>query len=299
MYLVIDLGGTNIRGTWMDHDGAHGTIQHASRPRTLEGTKAHFKDLVDRLRETAPRQVLGVGLATAGPLDHRAQKYLQTSNMPELNGFAIGDFVRREIGLPFLMENDAQAAALGEVWKGGIAGATNAVVLTLGTGVGSGVILEGRLWRGGHFTGPELGHVFLGPGRSRACGCGQVGCIETWLNKWAFERLASRCGLSQTQPRYVAQLWEQGDPAATACVRRYGHRIGLAISTLQVVFGAEAIGLSGGLSTFFQACEPYVWRTLRHRFTNRQWWLPATIAASPDPDMSGLWGMAKAWLDNG
>ena len=297
MYLVIDLGGTNIRGTWMASTGEHGTIRHATRPRSLEGTKRHFQDLVQTLRHEAPREPLGIGLATAGPLDHRAKRYLQTSNMPELNDFAIGEFVEREIGLPFIMENDAQAAALGEAWNGSVAGSENSFVLTLGTGVGSGVILQGRLWRGAHATGPELGHVYLGPGRPRACGCQQVGCIETWLNTWAFARLAQRSGLEECTPRQVAQLWQHGDARAAAVLRRYGHRLGLAISTLQVVFGVPAVGLSGGLSSLFPACEPYVWQTLRHRFRNREWWLPRQIAASPDPELSGLWGMTKAWLD--
>ncbi len=295
MFACLDLGGTNIRGTWIDSSGRCGEVDLQPRPRSLEGTKKSLCSLIDRIQDQAPQRLAGVGLATAGPLDHRRKMYLQTSNMPELNFFPVGDFLEQRYHLPVLMENDGQAAALGEVWAGGLAGSTEAVVLTLGTGVGSGVILQGDIWRAGHFTGPELGHIHLGFGRPR-CGCGQMGCAETWLNKQALIDLFQEQGHGAAELRDALPLLDQGIEGAEAAMRQYGERAGLYFSMLQVVFGFKAIGLSGGLSSFIPYCLPYIWQTLEDRFQQRAWWLPDTIAASPDPEMSALKGMARAFM---
>jgi len=296
MYACIDLGGTNIRGTWIDIFGNHGSIQIFSRPRTLEGTKDSLLGLLTNIRAKAPAQLRGIGLASAGPLDHLEKKYLQTSNMRELNYFTVGEFLENAFDLPVLMENDAQAAALGEVWNGCLSGVGEAVVLTLGTGIGSGVIQKGVIWRGGHFTGPELGHNFLGPACKRACGCGQVGCAETWLNKEALIELFQHEGIQVLELKDVFPLLREGDVRALRVISEYGHRLGLYLSIIQVVFGFDYIGLSGGMSHFIPYCLDQVWQTLTHRFVNRKWWLPKRIANSPDPEMSALYGMARAWI---
>jgi glucokinase len=215
--------------------------------------------------------------------------------MPELNCFAIGEYLENRYGLPLLMENDAQAAALGEVWKGCLEGVTEAVVLTLGTGIGSGVIRNGMIWRANHSTGPELGHIYLGPGRKKVCGCGQVGCAETWLNKQALIDLFHKDGFQVFELRDILGLVQKQDPQVIRIIRQYGHRLGLYISMLQVVFGCDHIGLSGGMSHFVPFCLDTIWQTLRHRFVSRQQWLPKSIGYSPDPEMSGLYGMARLW----
>ncbi len=306
MYISIDLGGTNMRGTWITSAGRYGEVILHSRPRTLEGTKDSLINLVKDLRARAPEPAMGIGLATAGPLDHRKRMYLTTTNMPELDHFRVGEFLEKEFSLPVRMENDAQAAALGEVWAGGLAGTADAVVITLGTGVGSGVIMNHEIWRGGHFTGPELGHVYLGPGPKRSCemgesslpscGCGQVGCAESWLQKKAFLDLFNRCGYAIDDPKEVFSDLEQATPAALRLLDIYGRRLGLYLSVLQVVFGFPCIGISGGLSAFYPYFQKGMWDTLEYRFAQRKWWLPKQIVSSPDPEMSALLGMARVFI---
>lgn len=293
MYACLDLGGTNLRGTWIDASGNRGEVVLRGRPRTLEGTRDALLRIIEEIRVSAPEALRGVGLASAGPLDHVSGRYLQTSNMPELDHFRVADFVEERTGLSFVLENDAQAAALGEVWNGALTGSRDAVVLTLGTGVGSGVVFQGRIWRAGHVTGPELGHVHLGFGRPR-CGCGQVGCAETWLNQRALLDLFTERGCFVSDLRQGLERIRDEDPRALGVMEEYGRRLGLFLSILQVVFGLQSIGISGGLSHFLPHCQDTVWRTLRERFHQRQWWLPERIQASPDPEMSALWGMARA-----
>jgi glucokinase len=213
--------------------------------------------------------------------------------MPELDFFRVGDFIKAQTGLKVTMDNDAQAAALGETWQGCLAGEQRAVVITLGTGVGSGVIMDGRIWRADHFTGPELGHLYLGPGRRKRCGCGQVGCAETWLNREALMDLFQGEGLPGSDLREYHQAAAQGDARVLKVMNRYGRRLGLYLSSLQVVFGVQSFGLSGGLSSFVPFCEPSIWAVLKKRFQHRSWWLPKRIAVSSDPEMSALLGMAR------
>lgn len=293
MYACLDMGGTNLRGTWIDSSGSRGEVLMRERPRTLEGTKTALLRIISDIRERAPEAVRGVGLASAGPLDHMRGCYLQTSNMPELDHFRVSELVGEHTGLPFLLENDAQSAALGEVWNGSLAGRRDGVVLTLGTGVGSGVVFEGRIWRAAHLTGPELGHIHLGFGRPE-CGCGQVGCAETWLNKQALLDLFAEHGIPVSDLRQGMERLQEEDSAPGAIMAEYGRRLGLYLSMLQVVFGFRNIGISGGLSHFLSYCRTATWEVLQERFFKRQQWLPERIEASPDPEMSGLWGVARA-----
>jgi len=293
MYACLDMGGTNLRGTWIDASGNRGEVLMRERPRTLEGTRTALLRIISDIRKSAPEPVRGVGLASAGPLDHVRGCYLQTSNMPELDHFPVAEFVREHTGLPFLLENDAQSAALGEVWNGSLAGSRDGVVITLGTGVGSGVVFEGRIWRAAHLTGPELGHIHLGFGRPE-CGCGQVGCAETWLNKQALLDLFAENGRPVSSLKQGMELVRGDDPEAQGIMAEYGRRLGLFLSILQVVFGFKNVGVSGGLSYFLPYCRTAIRDVLQERFSKRQQWLPQRIEASPDPEMSGLWGVARA-----
>ncbi len=295
MYICLDMGGTNIRGTWIGEDGQKGQVKLMSRPHDLEGTKKVLILLIREIQSRAKEKIKGIGLASAGPLDHKKKAYLRTSNMPELDYFQIGDFLEKSFRLPVLMENDAQAAALGEVWMGGLAGSKEAVVLTLGTGVGSGVVLEDKIWRGRHFTGPELGHLFLGP-RTNPCGCGQFGCAESWLNKQALSELFWAEGWSFDDVKEIYPMVESKEKQSQKIMKTYGYRLGQYLTMLQVVFGCPNICLSGGLSAFVPFCLDYVWEKMRDCLVKREWWLPERIEVSPDPEMSALYGMVKAWL---
>lgn len=293
MYICLDLGATNLRGTWVDSRARIGEIQVVKRPRSLSGSKSVLLELIRQLMAVAPGPVQGIGLASAGPLDNKQKVYLKTANMRELDYFPVGDFLSSAFSLPVCLENDAQAAVLGENWKGCLQGEDDCLLLTLGTGVGSGVVLGGRLFRAGHVTGPELGHLFLAEKKGRRCGCGQTGCAELWLGKQGVFDLLHQEQVSCTSLRQAHGLCLKGHPGARSALGDYGYLLGVFLARLQVVFGVPAIGLSGGLSVFFPFFKDALWDALRGQLAQRQWWLPKKIRQSKDPDKSALLGMAR------
>ncbi len=296
MFICIDLGGTNIRGTWMDNSGNSGRIIVLARPKIQEGTREALAVIIEEISRDCPQSVKRVGLASAGPMDITRGVYLDPTNMPELKGFDLKSFITRDLGYELVLENDAQAAALGEVFRGCLAGRKDALVFTLGTGLGSGVIINQSIWRGRLPAGPELGHLYLGPGRKVRCGCGQTGCAETWLNASALMDLAINNKVNIKSLREFDAYLLKNDDRALKTMRQYGRRLGLYLSQVVSVFGITCIGLSGGLSRLGPYFTESAREVLAHRLNRRQWLIPDTICCSPDPEMSALWGMCALMI---
>ncbi|WP_291323758.1 ROK family protein [Desulfonatronospira sp.] len=291
MYICIDLGGSNLRGTWMDAAGNCGEALNMPRPRDLEGTRRMLTGLIQQLMQRAPGKVENIGLASAGPLNLNQGVYFTPTNMPELKDFDLSGFISGIFGKRPFLENDAQAAALGEIYKGCLAGEKDALVFTLGTGLGSGVIFDGNVWRGKLDAGPELGHIFMGPNHGMRCGCGQVGCAETWLRASAIKDLAGRNRLALQGLKELDTYLEQGDERALKTMRQYGRRLGLYLSQMVSIFGIKNIGISGGLSRLAPYFREQVQESIRFRLASRPWLVPASVEFSRDPQMSALWGM--------
>ncbi len=296
MYICIDLGGTNLRGTWINKSGKSGKVSIVARPKSLEGTKEALFVIIQEIKKDSPESAQKIGVASAGPMDLVGGIYLNPTNMPELKGFNLKNFISEKFGLDLVVENDAQAAALGEIFKGCLSGEKDAIVFTLGTGLGSGVIINEDIWRGRLAAGPELGHLYLGPGRRIRCGCGQTGCAETWLNAEALKDLAARNGIQVENPRELDYYLTKKDAQALKTLSQYGRRLGLYLSQVVSIFGITKIGLGGGLSRLGPYFADSVHNTLIHRLAPRKWLIPEKICFSSDPEMSALWGMCFLML---
>ncbi len=298
MYICIDLGGSNIRGTWIDRSEESGKVSVVSRPKSLEGTMEALLVIIDEIRRDCPDDAERIGLATAGPMDFGKGKYLNPTNMPELKNFNLKAFISEKTGLDPVLENDAQAAALGEIYRGCLAGEKDAMFFTLGTGLGSGVIIDNGIWRGKLPAGPELGHLYLGPGLKTRCGCGQTGCAETWLSAGALKDLAARNGVQLNSLKELDDYLFNKDTQAIKSLEQYGRRLGLYLSQVVSIFGITGIGLGGGLSRLAPYFVPSAHKTIAHRLAKRKWLIPENICHSPDPEMSALWGMCFLMIRN-
>ena len=258
-YLGVDLGGTNIKAALVDADGA--IIKEASTPTKLpRPAEAVCDDIAALCNQLAQGQlVAGIGIGCPGTVDDRAGTVVYACNI----GWVNYD-VRRvleDTGFSVRLVNDANAAALAEAAVGAAKGARSAVVVTLGTGIGGGVVLDGHLLTG--FTGAasELGHMCV-VADGESCACGRRGCWETYASATALicrteaamaahpdsalHRIAREKGGVDGRTAFAGQ--EAGDPAATRVVAEYIRYLGVGIANLVNIFFPEVIALGGGIA---------------------------------------------------
>ena len=186
-YIGIDLGGTNIKGALVTEEGT--ILRRSSRPTGREqGAEAVTRDMAEMIRQLAREQAPeGVGIGCPGTVDGGLVRY---SNNLDWHDFAMGDYLRARTGLPVALANDANAAALGEALAGCAKGAESAVIITLGTGVGGGVVLGGKLLTGYTGAAAEPGHmVILDTPDAPRCTCGRPGCLESLASATALIRM--------------------------------------------------------------------------------------------------------------
>jgi glucokinase len=261
--LGVDLGGTNLRAAAVDASGS--IIYESQRPTFAEqGVDALIDRIALSIREAADRSGVGseiaVGVAAPGPLDPRAGVVHFAPNLPGWRNVPLRDRLQDLIGRPVHLGNDANAAALGELYFGAGRGSRNMIYIGLGTGVGGGVISEGRLIDGIHGMGGELGHVTVSIDGPR-CTCGSIGCIEAYCSAWSITRdaqhlvdsgrgaaiLAAANG-SEVGPRAVGSAAASGDTGAIHLLERSGTALGAGIANFINIFNPEIIVLGGGVA---------------------------------------------------
>jgi len=205
------------------------------------------------------------GVAAPGPIDPRTGVVFFTPNLPGWRGFPLGETLRARTGRPVCFGNDGNCAALGEARFGVGAGARDLVYLALGTGVGGGVIANGRLVEGVGGLGGELGHVVVALDGPR-CTCGAIGCLEAFAAGWAIARDAGMvattadgaairhaAGEKPINATAVAAAAAGGDPAAVAILERAGRALGAAIGAFVNIFNPELVVIGGGVATLGDA----------------------------------------------
>ena len=256
--LSFDLGGTKLLAALVDGNGrvlAHNS-KKIDQTRGLRGLYADFKFLASQL---PPKKFKSVAVASAGPLHSEKGVLLDPTNF-----FTGGESwgvvplvkeLKKIFKKSVLLENDAAAAVCGEAWKGGHGKSSkNIVMMTLGTGVGIGIVANGELVRAGRGLHPEASHMPINAHDvSYPCGCGANGCIEAYLSGPNFAlRLGARVGRSLAGEDCV-KLAEEGNAEALDAFRQYGASLAQAIRTLSVCFAPEVVVLGGG----FAKAAPY------------------------------------------
>lgn len=294
--IALDIGGTNIRGTWILDNGSYGNIYLKKRPKDLQGTKNTIKSIIDKIKDELTRPIYKIGVASAGPLDYKKKKYLNPVNMPELKNFSIGKFIEDTYNVECILENDAQAAALGEIIYGSLKGKKNGITITLGTGVGTGVIIDKKIWRANHITGPELGHLYLGG--NKICGCGQVGCAETLLNEKALIDLSKTHGINVNNTKELYLFANNNLKRIEPILEEYGRYLAIFICQLQVIFCINNFCISGGISPIAKLALTYIQSLIEKRFLKQQIWMPHEITFSANPNLSGLLGIAALCFED-
>jgi glucokinase len=203
----IDLGGTNIKFGMLDDSLRPGKTTQIATPKSPDAlVQAMIDGALQYMRDNNLKtgDVAGVGIGAPGPLDLEKGIVIDSPNIPGMQNMPLRDRIAAGVGVPTVLENDANAAGFGEYLCGAGGAKGDMVLLTLGTGVGSGIIIDGRLVHGWHGIGAEIGHMIVQPGGEQ-CGCGQCGCLERYCS-------ATYIGLR------AQRLVEQGRPSSLAGV---------------------------------------------------------------------------------
>jgi len=257
----IDIGGTKIAGALVNEAGE--IIRDLKVPTPANdpvALQAAVVKMVEELR--AGEQVSAVGVAAAGFIDAKQSVVYYSPNLSWRNE-PLKEKLEAELGLPVVIENDANAAGWAEYRFGAGSGYHHMMMLTIGTGVGGAIVANGELFRGGFGIGAELGHMNFVP-KGRLCGCGQHGCLEqygsgTALLNSAKELVASGSEeakrlkeLSDSVPELtgneVYKAIQEGDPGALRLLTELGSNLGLAVASLVAVLDPEIVVIGGGVS---------------------------------------------------
>ena len=249
--LGVDLGGTGLRAAIVDETGAVLAIEEAATD-ALGGPAAVIKQilaLVATLRQKHPRvAVEGLGVGAPGPLDPLAGIAIAPPTLSGWKDVPLAALLAERLGLTVLIENDANAAALGE-WRFGAGQGTQSLVfVTVSTGIGGGVIADGRLLHGYRGLAAEIGHMRIAETSEEPCFCGQFGCWEALASGTALGRRGARArGDAAITSRAVVAAARQGDSAALALLTQEAAYLGVGFVNLLHLYSPERIVMGGGL----------------------------------------------------
>ncbi|MEK7789351.1 MAG: ROK family protein [Planctomycetota bacterium] len=257
----IDLGGTNLKAGLVDRDGK---IHHRlsirtdnnADPQTISNQIFELIVKVGAGLKHAPTNIIGIGLGSPGLVDKKGETILFSPNLPLWRNIPIKRMVSERFSVPCVLENDANAAAWGEKWVGAGKEADSLVMLTLGTGIGGGIIINNKLWRGVNNVAAEIGHMVIqmdGP----KCSCGNYGCIEAYASATAMVRRfkeSLKSGMPSSlkdsgdvTAKMINDAAFQGDKASLDIIKETGHYLGVALVNIMHILNPEVIVLTGGM----------------------------------------------------
>ncbi|ANU24228.1 ROK family protein [Planococcus donghaensis] len=241
--LGVDIGGTKIRMGIID---ASGQIIYEEKIPTIIPLYPYLEENILRILAEQP-EVQAIGIGTHGFVDPKQGKVIYAAEtLPGWTDTPVKEWLQKATGKRVEVENDANVVALAEAKFGAAQGLDRVVVLTLGTGLGGGVLWDGKLLSGGpHGGAAELGHMILYPNGVK-CACGRLGCSEMYVSGTALKRRIKEAGLPVTPPELFENA--QTDPAAKKVVEEFTADLALVISSLQAVFDMEMVIIGGGVS---------------------------------------------------
>lgn len=264
----VDLGGTNLRAAAIDRDGnvlrktSGGTKLSAGREAVIDDIVASIVKLRDRLGADG---LVGAGIGVPGFIVIEKGLVVGSPNLPGFEDFPVRDEIESRLNAPVILENDANAAALGEKWMGAGRGVNDLVLLTLGTGIGGGVISGGKVLHGFVGMAGEVGHITVNPA-GNPCGCGNRGCLEKHASATAVVATARMLGLGDNiTSEGVYRLAVEGNESAQRVFESMGSALGIALANLVNIFNFPLYLLSGGVLPAWDYFAPTMFRELETR----------------------------------
>lgn len=306
LVVAVDLGGTNLRTAVIDESGQIIRRVRRATPQGEIKAEAIGDAIVAAVAAcVAPGdEIASAAIMVPGTVDSSNETVIQAPNLSALDGFNLKAYLQSQWSHSVLLENDANAAAVGEMWKGSARGCGSVVCLTLGTGIGGGIVLDGKLWRGALGAAAEIGHMTMEPSSKIECACGNTGCLEVFASATAIARMA-RDGLwnypdsllhdGAGTAEIVFNAAMKNDALALQIFETVGRYLGIATASLINILNPEVIVFGGGVANAWPLFERFLHEEVRRRaFT-----YPAQrvkLLAAQCGDDAGLLGAAHLAL---
>lgn len=303
----VDLGGTNLRIAAVSTGGK--LLEKVTLDTRLDVVPDHVVDeMCEAIQRLSNRYrkggaLLGAGIGIPGIIDLEAGVVRKSANLPGWSGYPVRQEIERRLGTRIFLENDAKVAALGEKWLGVARDVNDMAMLTLGTGIGGAIVLDGKIFHGMNGMAGEFGHVTVEPD-GVPCGCGNHGCAERYASATAVVRMAheaikagqapSLAKAASADPQFSAKtiydLAIQGDEAAQRIFRRFGRAFGMLLAGIVNILNLEMYVIGGGVSSAWDAFAPSMFEELRER--------SLIYAATAPDDVLGKDGSASGKITN-
>jgi glucokinase len=300
LIFAADLGGTHLRAAIVDQNGRIHSRFKQNTPQ-VKDAGAIVDAIVSAVREfQKAAEISAVSLVVPGTVKVEEGAVVKAPNLPCLDGFRLAAELTEQLGLPAILENDANAAAVGEMWQGAAVGCKTIICLTLGTGVGGGIILDGKLWRGVDGAAAEIGHMCVDPFGGVACTCGSRGCLEVFASATAIVRMTREAsprhpdsvlqGREDRTAEVIFDAGQQGDELALEIFRRMGIYLGIGLANLINILNPEIIVIGGGVVNGWELFEKH----MHHEVEERAFpLLRVKIVRAKCGDDAGLLGAAR------
>jgi glucokinase len=279
----VDLGGTNLRIAAVDEQGTL-LEKVTTGTQVARGRDYVIAEMCDAIREVSAKfsrgnRMIGAGIGVPGIIDRRTGMLRESPNLPGWDNYPVLNEIERRLGAPVILENDANAAAMGEAWLGAARGAESMCIITLGTGVGGGIVLDGRIWHGMTGMAGEVGHITVDPAGPR-CKCGNTGCVEQFACATAVVRMAREAIANGSAPeleraagahdvefsaKEVHNLAIQGDQPARDIFGRVGWALGILLADLVNILNLQMYVIGGGVAAAWSVFSPPMFDELRKR----------------------------------
>jgi glucokinase len=278
----VDLGGTNLRIAAVSKDGQ--LLEKVNLAVKAALDRDHMIGLMcDAIRTLSEKyrnggKFLGAGIGVPGIIDLEAGMMRKAANLPGFSDYPVRDVIEKNLGVRIFLENDANVAAFGEQWLGAARGVPNMAIVTLGTGIGGAIVLDGKIFHGMNGMAGEFGHVTIEPD-GVPCGCGNHGCAERYASASAVIRMVqeeiaggkapalAKAASSDPDfsPHSVYQLAMQGDEASIRIFVRFGKVLGMLLANLINVLNLDMFVIGGGVASAWDAFAPVMFEELRER----------------------------------
>ena len=293
--IAVDLGGTNLRIAAISTDGR--LLEKVTLSTKVDLSPDHVVgEMCDSIQQLSGQYsgggaLIGAGIGIPGIIDLEAGVVCKSANLPNWSGYPVREAIERRLGTRICMDNNAKLAALGEQWLGAARGVDNMAMITLGTGIGGAIVLDGKIFHGMNGMAGEFGHITIEPDGVR-CGCGNRGCAERYASATGLVRMAreaidsgeapelakaANCG--EFSAKSIYDLAIQGDKGAQLIFQRFGRALGMMLADIVNVLNLNIYVIGGGVVSAWDAFAPTMFEELHER--------SVVYAATVPEDLSG------------